>query len=216
MKKEQKFFEKHLDNDLGSLNSYLLAKQEDLKNGKVRGVSAREIINAPKSYFLDYNPQRIDTFFNIFHFHNKEIYNLHLALRELAKEACDYYEINFDDQQFMLHGWFNVESNNGVPKPVNLEDENFYHDHSNGVGAPLFHGYYCVNAEPGSTYYNIDNKTPFENVNINNRAIVSETGHPHGIGSWEFLEPRITIAYDITPLKNVSQAGYIQDLWIPL
>lgn len=216
MKKEQKFFERHLDNDLDSLNKYLLLKQEDLKNGRVRGLPVGDLVKAPKSYFSNYNPQRIDSFFNIFHFHNKEIYNLQSALRDMTKEACEYYGINFEDQQFMLHGWFNVESNEGVPKVVNLEDPNFYHDHSNGVGAPLFHGYYCVNAEPGSTYYRINNETPFENININNRAVVSETGHPHGIGSWKFTEPRITIAYDITPLSVVSKEGYVQDLWVHL
>lgn len=216
MKKQQKFFERHLDNDLESLNQYLLSKQEDLKNGLVQGISPEDILKAPKSYFSNYNPQRIDSFFNIFHFHNKEIYMLQDSLRSMTKDACEYYDIDFDSQQFMLHGWFNVESNNGFIKPVNLEDPDFYHDHSRGAGAPFFHGYYCVNAEPGSTYYNINNETPFENININNRAIVSETGHPHGIGAWKFTEPRITIAYDISPLSAVSKEGYVQDLWVHL
>jgi hypothetical protein len=68
-----------------------------------------------------------------------------------------------------------------------------------GKGSPDFHGYYCVNAEPSVTFYLIDKVTEFENININNRAVVSETGHPHAPDNWYSREPRITIAYDIIP-----------------
>ena len=30
------------------------------------------------------------------------------AVKELTIEACDYYGINFDQQQYMIQGWFNI------------------------------------------------------------------------------------------------------------
>ena len=82
----------------------------------------------------------------------------------------------------------------------------------------MTHGYYCVNAEPSVTYYNIDKKDViFENVNINNRAILSETSHPHMKGKWSEDKPRITIAYDIVTKREVD---YFKSKgatnWIPL
>jgi hypothetical protein len=43
---------------------------------------------------------------------------------------------------------------------------------------------------------------------------LSETGHPHGIGPWLSDSPRITIAYDISPLRVMS--GDKEQHWIPL
>ena len=84
------------------------------------------------------------------------------------------------------------------------------------MGAPWFHGYYCVNAEPSSTFYQIngDESNVFENINKNNRAILSETGHPHGRDDWFQEKPRITIAYDISPLTLIR--GVRPGKFIPL
>jgi len=209
--KPHKFFEKLLDNDLVELNKFLLSKKHDLASGLVTGVGAEQIIAAGEDYKKSYNPQRLDSFYNIFQFSNESIYNLYLALRDLTKEACEYYEIGYDKQKFMIHGWFNVDSK----KDFNI-DTATYHDHSGGKGAPYFHGYYCVNAEPSSTFYNINRESPFENVNKNNRVILSETGHPHAIGSFDFGSDRITIAYDITPLNLINSGGYEEQIWVPL
>lgn len=211
--KEHKFFEKYLDNNINDLYLYLLQKQEDLKNGLVPGFEKEKFKEAPEEYFKYYNPQRIDNFYNIFQFYNESIYNLYEALRDLTIEACNYYNLDFKNEKFMIHGWFNSESNK---KEINLENDNSYHDHSEGKGAPYFHGYYCVNAEPSVTYYKINNNKPFSNINKNNRAIISETGHPHQIGIWDSQDKRITIAYDITPLRFISSGGYAEQSWIPL
>ena len=53
-----------------------------------------------------------------------------------------------------------------------------------------------------------------ENVNKNNRLILSETGHPHGIGPWPFDKPRITLAYDVSPLMYMN--GDELQHWVPL
>ena len=158
--------------------------------------------------------------YNIFSFANKEIYNLHQALRNLTIEACEYYEINFEEQKYLIHGWFNSDGatpDNGKYGGVNpVKYPHHFHDHSDGLGVPYFHGYYCVNAEPSSTFYQInrDANNVFENINKNNRAIISETGHPHGRDDWFSEEYRITIAYDITPMANLN--GVKPNLWMPL
>lgn len=211
--KPHKFFDAYLDNDLAGLKQYLLNKKEELKNGQVPGVGKDVLLTAPRDYFNSYNPQRIDNFYNIFQFYNEDIYALYKALRKMTIEACEYYGLDFEKEQFMLHGWFNSEGNKNH---VDLENSDSYHDHSEGKGVPYFHGYYCVNAEPSSTYYKIYNDKPFENVNKNNRAILSETGHPHSIGLWPFEEDRITIAYDVTPLRFISSGGYYEQSWVPL
>jgi len=207
---EHRFFEKHLDNDLDSLYNFLMSKKEDIKNESLEGI---DLSKAPKHYFENYNPQRVDFMFNVFQFYNPEIYNLYVGLRDLTKEACQHYGLDFEKEKFMIHGWFN--SDNGK-KEIDLNNESLYHDHSGGTGAPYFHGYYCVKAEPSSTYYKINRDRPFENININNRAIISETGHPHAIGVWDQPEQRVTIAYDITPLSMISGGGYPEQRWIPL
>lgn len=210
-KKPHKFFDAYLNNDLDELNKFLLEKKYELFLGQVPGVGQEQIARAGQDYLLSKNPQRLDMFYNIFQFSNNSIYELYKALRQLTKEACEYYEIDYDDQKFMIHGWFNVDSKKDFDKETSA-----YHDHSGGKGAPYFHGYYCVNAEPSSTFYNIGRQSPFENVNKNNRAILSETGHPHAIGGFDFGSERITIAYDITPLSLIMGGGHEEQIWIPL
>ena len=209
--KPHKFFDTYLDNNLDDLNKFLLQKKHELFMAQVPGVGIDQIKFAGDEYSLTQNPQKLDMFYNIFQFSNESIYNLYKALRNLTKEACEYYEIDYFKNKYMIHGWFNVDAKKDFNKDTAL-----YHDHSDGKGAPYFHGYYCVNAEPSSTFYNINKKNPFENINKNNRAILSETGHPHAIGGFDFGHERITIAYDITPLELILGGGYAEQIWIPL
>lgn len=205
VKPSHKFFERHLDNDLVELKEYLMQKKEDIYAGKVPniGMDTASQINSVHNLGDKYN---------IFQFHNQSIRSLFNALRSMTIEACEYYKINFEDQQYMLQGWFNTD---GIKSP-SLDKDSHYHDHLGGTGVPNFHGYYCVDAEPSSTFYKIGGHDglPFENINKNNRAILSETGHPHGIGAWDESKPRITIAYDISPLGSMS--GDLEQHWVPL
>ncbi len=143
----------------------------------------------------------------MFQFHIEEVFNLYKAVSSLVKEACDYYDLSFEDEKFMVQGWFNI--NHSKSGKLN------WHDHG-PFGAPTFHGYYCVNAEPSTTYYQVFDKQ-VENVNINNRAILSEMGHPHAQADWDWDGPRITIAYDVLPLRFLKAAGQENEQhWIPL
>lgn len=198
MKPEHKFFERQLTNDLDSLYDFL----DDISDKIVD----ENLLNVPDSVLVKFNkvngaPTQLGTYYNVFSFDHPGIASLKDALKSMVAEAAEYYSVS-PETKFYLTGWFNldfptVDKNFGVNP---LRDSRFFHDHMNGEGAPVFHGYYCVNAEPSVTYYDID-KTGniFENVNKNNRAILSETGHPHGRDDWFEDKPRITIAYDITP-----------------
>jgi hypothetical protein len=207
MKREHKFFERYLNNDLDRLSDFLMKKYDQIESESLRGISAMD------SSDIWVESQSRSTIkwreYNVFQFYSPEIYNLYLNVRETVKEACDYYKINYNDQRFMIQGWFNINYN----KKGKLD----WHDHG-PHGAPHFHGYYCVSAEPSSTFYKINNKKEVENINKNNRLIVSEMGHPHAMADWDWDGPRITIAYDIIPLSNllIDDENIVEQHWFPL
>lgn len=203
--KDHKFFYRNLNNDLNTFMDYLIQMEKDFLNGYVSGIPALYAKQVAETRTLGTG---LSSLYNIFQFHNKEIHELLKSIRSMVKEACEYYEIDFKIQNFMVQGWFNINYN-GVNR-LN------WHDH--GIpGAPHFHGYYCVNAEPSITRYRIFNNPEriIENKNKNNQAILSEMGHPHSIDNWEWDGPRITIAYDIMRLEDLD-AQDMRQHWIPL
>lgn len=202
---DHKFFEYFLNNNLSTLSEELRKRYELIENAKLLGVTPvgeNEVWKSSNSISTMKWQQ-----YNVFQFHIPEIYNLYKAVGEMVREACKYYEIDFDSQDFMIQGWFNINhAHNGK-----LD----WHEHG-PEGAPFFHGYYCVNAEPSITHY-ITTQGPKENHNVNNRAVLSEMGHPHAMGDWDWQGDRITVAYDVLPLKNLIQSGIEQEQhWIPL
>lgn len=201
-----KFFERFLDNDLDKLSLELQDRYRKIQNAEVLGVSPL----SDQEYWKSSNSVSTMKWreYNVFQFHIDGIRELYTSISDMVKEACEYYNIDFKSQNFMLQGWFNInEANNGK-----LD----WHDHG-PLGAPNFHGYYCVSAEPSVTHYiTFDEKK--DNVNKNNRAVLSEMGHPHAMGDWSWNGPRITVAYDVVPLKDIQQDfGMTQEQhWIPL
>jgi hypothetical protein len=203
--KDHRFFDKFLDNDLESLKLQLIDRYQKIQSGRIPGVGPIK----PNEAWRESNSVSTMKWreYNVFQFYSKEIYSLYTAVGEMVREACEYYEIDFDAQDFMIQGWFNInEAHNGK-----LD----WHDHGPD-GAPNFHGYYSVSAEPSKTHYLVFDKE-VENNNLNNRAILSEMGHPHAMGDWDWDGPRITIAYDVTPLSYLMSHGMDQEQhWIPL
>ena len=205
--KPHKFFEKFLNNDLDKMSNFLIDTYNKIENQEIKGISK---IDNVKDYWLQ--SQSTSTIkwreYNVFQFYNQEIYNLYSAVRSLTKEACEYYDINYDEQHYMIQGWFNVNYN----KKGKLD----WHDHGPN-GAPNFHGYYCVKAEPSTTYYLINGKDKVDNINIDNRVILSEMTHPHAMADWDWDGPRITIAYDVIPLKDLIDNNLANEQhWFPL
>ena len=200
-----RFFERFLDNNLIVLSSELQDRYTKIEQAKLIGVSpVGENEHWKQSNSVSTMKWRQ---YNVFQFHSTGIYNLYKAIRSMTVEACDYYGLDFDKEQFMVQGWFNI-THTGKGK---LD----WHDHGPN-GAPNFHGYYSVSAEPSTTHYLVFDKET-ENNNINNRAVLSEMGHPHAMADWDWEGPRITIAYDIIPLRDLQKFAMNQEQhWIPL
>jgi len=206
MKKPHKFFDVIMNNNINELSIFLINKQKEILSGEIPGFPQDEL----SKYDSHNGPTtQLGEYYNIFdkqYFGCDELRDLHRELRQLVKNACEYYEIDYDEQNYIIHGWYNLDYSSGENGVSPIKHEQNFHDHMAGEGAPFFHGYYCVNAEPSSTFYKIGgiNGELFENKNINNRAIVSETGHPHGRDDWYEDFPRITVAYDIKPSNGLE------------
>jgi hypothetical protein len=196
-KPSHKFFESYLDNDLEDFYNYLKNLLSSIVDENILNISSEELLAFSKETGA---PTQLGKHYNIFSFEHEGIQNLQKAIRSMMSEACEYYGID-SDTKFYLNGWFNLDpKTQGLSGVSPLKNEAFFHDHMGGQGSPVFHGYYCINAEPSKTFYNIDKSGQiFENINKNNRAILSETGHPHGRDDWFEEKPRVTIAYDVTP-----------------
>jgi hypothetical protein len=202
--KEHKFFERYLDNDLPELAEFLQNQYANMENLKLSGITKV----TPRDHWL--SSDSVSTIkwreYNVFQFYHESIHKLYKNISETIKEACEYYGVNFEEQRYMVQGWFNINYNHSGKLD--------WHDHG-GPYAPYFHGYYSVNAEPSTTYYSVfGNKV--ENHNKNNRMIISEMGHPHAMGDWDWEGPRVTIAYDIVPLKSLIANRAEPQHWIPL
>jgi hypothetical protein len=209
MTKEHVFFERFLNNDLDKLKDFLLKTYDEMENQQIVGVTPLD----PKSD-LWVKSQSFSTIkwreYNVFQFYNAELHNVYTNLSELVHEACDYYKIDFKKQNFYAQGWFNVN----FTKKGKLD----WHDHG-PYPAPRFHGYYSINAEPSITHYKI-NGEDFDNHNVNNRMILSEMTHPHAMADWDWEGPRITLAYDVLPLKDLihdkPNESLAQQHWVPM
>jgi len=202
--KEHKFFERYLDNDLPELAEFLQNQYANMETLKLSGITKV----TPRDHWL--SSDSVSTIkwreYNVFQFYHESIHKLYKNISETIKEACEYYGINFEEQKYMVQGWFNINYNHSGKLD--------WHDHG-GPYAPYFHGYYCVNAEPSTTYYSVFGNQ-VENHNKNNRMIISEMGHPHAMGDWDWEGPRVTIAYDIMPLKSLITNKAEPQHWIPL
>lgn len=201
-KKPQRFFEKQLDLDIDHLKDFLLEQYKRIENGEiVKGFNSGEAFKESNSITtMQWNR------YNAFQFYDTNIFKLVKAIKDMTLEACEYYDLSFIDEEFMAQAWFNVN----YAKKGKLD----WHEHG-GNGAPYFHGYYCISAEPSITYYKINDEL-IENHNKNNRAILSETNHPHAMADWDWDGPRITLAYDVVPLRFIPKGKDWEQHWIPL
>jgi hypothetical protein len=199
-----KFFERFLDNDLTALTTLLQDRYEKINRGEI----VKGELNTDGAFSESNSITTMNWhLYNTFQFYHPTLHNLAKAVKEMTLEACEYYSIDFDSQNFMVQSWFNIN----YAKKGKLD----FHEHG-GNGAPHFHGYYCVSAEPSITHYQIFNKETVDNHNKNNRAILSETGHRHAMADWDWEGPRITIAYDVLPLNTLLKVGALEQHWFPL
>lgn len=210
--KEFKLFEANLHIDLDKLFKYLDIKHDEILTNTLTEKNTITDLLIKKYNKFNNAPTKLNQKYNLFEFDNEMIKTIYHELMLLTKTACSYYGYSFYDQDYMVRAWFN--SDTPSTKEYNpVKNKKLFHDHLGGFGAPDFHGYYCVNAEPSITYYQIDKDTIYENYNKNNRIILCQNGFPHSRGSWNGCNQRITIAYDIVPKQRLIDLQITNDIW---
>lgn len=201
--KPQKFFYRDLDLDLNEITENLKIEYDRIKNLEMFGIKEH---NNQKDLFT--YTQSVSTHksreYNGFQMYYPFMHELFSSVVDMVREACVYYDIDYNSQQFMCQSWFNINNVNSGNKKLD------WHDHVTDEEKIFgFHGYYCVNAEPSETHYKI-NENIVTNKNKNNRAILSLLGFPHTMADWEWPGDRITIAYDVFPLDFLDQRRFLR------
>jgi hypothetical protein len=159
------------------------------------------------------NAQKMQEFqwsYNFFNFYHEKMHDVLIAIKDLTIEACNYYNIDFEKEKYYLTSWLNYT------RGPNIFDINNIKLDDHGSHPKEFHGYYAINAEPGETFYKLDNGELFPHKNKNGKILLSLNGYHHGVGSWPFKDPRITIAYNIMPLSRVPRDHKKHASHIPL
>lgn len=198
------FYDSILDIDNDSFMKNLAKTYDQLKehhtaNGKWTAQLMHENITYDPSYYLED--------FNIFNFPHKELYVIFKNIKKLLVVACEEDNINIDEQQYYIHAWLNYFP--GKMHQYKEYEDLYWHDH--GQNANEFHGYYAVNAEPSITHYRVGDEK-LDRENINGRLVLAETGIDHAVGKWNFDMPRISIAYNLMPIKNLILAKSIDNI----
>lgn len=207
--KPHKFFEGYPDIDNDALQKYLYNKFFNIKSMAID--KKLWDANEELEHGYKYDPGYFMHHYNVFQFDYPDLRKLLDSLRKMVIEACEYYEIDIEKQNYHIHSWFNYfDSSRYVGKSI---EELPWHDH--GDEKNQFHGYYAVKAEPSITHYKINGEY-FANENINGRAIISESSRPHAFAEWNRDEHRITIAYDIFPLQQYIDSRVGTQWEVPL
>ena len=118
--KPHKFFERYLDNDLEKLAAFLQEKYKLIQQVELKGIEGVKEDEA----WLDSGSLSTVKWreYNVFQFYSPEIYKIFKTLSEVTREACDYYGVDFDSQQYMVQGWFNI--NHSDVGKLNWHDQN--------------------------------------------------------------------------------------------
>lgn len=210
--KPQKFFIRDLNFDLNKVANTLKFEYERIAKCEMRGIAPHNDSLDIFAYSKSLSTQKSREY-NAFQMYYPFMHELYSAVVDMTREACKYYEIDYNSEDWVAQAWFNI---NSIAKGGKLD----WHDHLNpSFKVPAFHGYFCVNAEPSQTHYLINDEEKI-NHNKNNRAILSLVGYPHAMGDWDWEGERITIAYDIFPMKILRQEGFLssklqdhEDFW---
>ena len=207
-KDDFKIFESLLSINLDSLKEYLDTKHDEILSNTLKEDNLLTDLLVKKYNKLNNAPTKLNKKYNLFKSNNPIVKEMYDELKKLTKTACSHYGYDFDKQNYMVRAWFNydIKSINGKEYSP-LKNSRFFHDHLGGLGAPDFHGYYCVDAEPSITYYKVDEDEIFSNTNKNNRMILCANGFSHGRDDWYEDQPRITIAYDVVPFSRLVSLG---------
>ena len=130
--------------------------------------------------------------YNIFTLPSTQLMNL---FAEIKQAVADLLE---PGEAYMIQGWLNVFRENGF-----IDWHGHWEPYYNTI-----HGFYCVNVEdyPSFTEYKFDN-IDITKVNSKNNLLVfgRSAGDLHRSSpGWSSPRPRITIAFDIIPVKHIQ------------
>ena len=94
-----KFFERYLDTDLEELSRFLEKKYAMIENATLPGVTSME---KDKGIFLESGSLSTVKWkeYNVFQFYHASLHKLYKAISDTVKEACEYYEVDFDKQNY--------------------------------------------------------------------------------------------------------------------
>lgn len=201
-----KFFYKDLDLNLKEITNVLKFEYNRIKKAEMHGVKPFDDLNPDNEIFKE--SQSISTIksreYNAFQMYYPFMHDLYSEVFNLVLEACEYYNVDYNSEQWICQAWFNINNKTNGGK-LDWHDHIADH-HKNKYLA--FHGYYSVNAEPSITNYKVNNDI-VKNINKNNRVLLSAVGFPHAMEDWNWDDDRITIAYDVVPLKYYSQLEFL-------
>ena len=145
-----------------------------------------------------------------------DLYNVFLfpydGIHELYEKVClAFWDVNDDyEDQYYIHAWLNYQQK-GETIP--------WHYHWKGLSGldKTFVGTFYVNAEPSITTHEFANGKVLERVNENNTIVIYEDkGDKHMVSTWDEDAPRISISFDIVPMKYIQGMSYVLNTWIPI
>ena len=145
-----------------------------------------------------------------------DLYNVFLfpydGMHELYEKVClAFWDVNDDyEEPYYLHAWLNYQQK-GETIP--------WHYHWKGLSGldKTFVGTFYVNAEPSITTHEFTNGKVLERVNENNTIVLYEDkGDRHMVNAWDESIPRISISFDIVPMKYIQGMPYILNTWMPI
>lgn len=200
------FFYRDLKLNLNEVSKILKFEYNRIENAEMRGIKPFDKKNPENEIFKE--SKSISTIksreYNAFQMYYPFMHELYSAVVDMVREACNYYDFDYNSEQWICQSWFNINKKENGGRL-------HFHDHidQSHIGKYLaFHGYYAVNAEPSITTYKIGDGIK-QNINKNNRALLSAVGFPHAMEEWNWEGERITIAYDVVPLKYYNQLNFL-------
>lgn len=142
----------------------------------------------------------IDKTQNIFQEYNTETYKIYKEISQLLNEACEYYSIYKNRQDYFIKGkLFKYTKSN------NNEIFDFP-----GRDIPVFHGFVVLESEGMDQTYYTDNDKQEYRFNQNTITLSS----PTNLISTKVKERCIVIEYYLSPLSSIVNND--QNLWIPI
>jgi hypothetical protein len=142
------------------------------------------------------------TTYNVLCFPYAGFHELYQAIRN------EFRKVIGNNDPYYIGAWLNY-----------YEDVDFLDWHNHGSPTlNAWHGYFCVNGEGSVVTYRMPRhkEEEVDIYNKNNTLILSVTGGDEHIARpWKSdIGPKITIAYDIMPQKNLPEA--YTNFWIPI